>query len=792
MLTVVFDRPWRVALVVLAFLVLLSNVALALTSEVTSADDERLGLRITNLGDGITLEDTMDPMKKVLSGPGWLLAEGLDPRLKQKEKRDPVTGLTMSGRQEGILSNAKAPAQQAGGGLLVPFRDPAPAFSRNLLITRDFSNSPIQMEPHLAVDPSDPDHIIVGVIDYNFPGVSVYTTFDGGENWEGPIQTSFIQTDLIGGGDPVVRFGRDGTAYMASLSIGVEEFNVGRFSVASEVSAIAMAISDDGGLSWSDPIAASRELPDTDLLPPDQLLRVRGQVMIPFLDKPWMDVGPHPDNPDRDVIYVTYTEFVNVLDVLYIDELPAFSTVELQTTIKMVRSEDGGKTWTNPVSVSPTVRRASGDSPAPGGAIATGLKRIVQGSEPHVSVDGTLYIAWLDSTDDDSQEGLAEIYVARSRDGGNTFDTPVRVAVFSEPGFRPRNAFFRYWASAFPHLATGPQGEVYVIFGGRTPTKPKDDGDVFFTRSFDGGRTWARPVALGGDLTTSLQFFPAFAADSAGNLHVMWGDMRDDKAQTRYHIYYTTSKDRGDTWGFELSELNIRADDTRVTDFPSNPNKGFPNGLFIGDYFAIDASADEVYMVWADTRLGEFGGFNQKVGFARREAIPAPEVFISPPVGPGGQEVTVQGFNLQPDLTVFIQVGGVTVAAERTNEEGRFTSRLFMPVAGEGAQSVRVVDDSGNVATTSFFTEFGFGNIKEAQDALKVRLDALSGGASGANSLQLQKEIEQLRSLLQLQPNAGGGTAWWVIFVATLSGAFMAVVAASFVMLKLQSRKEGS
>ena len=98
----------------------------------------------------------------------------------------------------------------------------------------------------------------------------------------------------------------------------------------------------------------------------------------------------------------------------------------------------------------------------------------------------------------------------------------------------------------------------------------------------------------------------------------MWGDMRDDRVGTRYHIYYTTSSDQGETWGFELQELNIRTEDTRVTDFPSNPNKGFPNGQFIGDYFAIVASDEEVYMVWADSRLGEFGGFNQKIAFARR------------------------------------------------------------------------------------------------------------------------------------------------------------------------------
>ena len=756
-----------------------------------AGEGEGLGVRVKIGDERVSLQDTMDPLKRVLSGPGWLLAEGLDPRVEKRPPWDTLTRLRWRDLQ-GPFSGLSAPAQQAGGGLLVPFRDPAPAFSRNILITRDFSNAPVQLEPHMAMDPTDPDHLVVAAIDFNFPSNSVYTTFDGGETWEGPIQTPFLRQDLAGGGDPVVGFDREGNVFISSISIGTEEFSVGRFAVVAQVSSIAVTSSGDGGLTWSDPANSAREVPVTDLGPPDELFRVRGQILIPFLDKPWMHVGPHPDNPDLDVIYVTYTEFVNVLEVLYIDEIPAFSGVEVRTTIKLVRSEDGGKTWSEPLAVSPTVRRSAGDAPAPGGGIAVGLKRVVQGSEPRVAPDGTLYVSWMDSTDDDSQEGLAEIYVARSDDAGKSFSEAVRVTVFREPGFRPRNAFFRYWGSAFPHIAIGPEGELYIVYVGLNPAKPTDDGDVFFSRSMDRGATWTRPKRLGGDETSSLQFFPALATDPSGNLHVMWGDMRDDKAQTRYHIYYTTSQDRGDTWGFELPELNIRADDTRVTDFPSNPNKGFPNGLFIGDYFAITASDEDVYMVWADTRLGEFAGFNQKVAFARRRAIPAVEVFISPPAGPGGQEVTIQGFNLQPELNVFIQVGGVFVAAERTNAEGRFTSRLFMPVSGEGAQTVRVVDDSGNVAGTSFFTEFGFGNIRELQEVLERKVDALADGASGAGVDQLRAELQQLQALIEEEGLEGDGTAWWVIFLATLGGAILAAAAATAVTITVQSRRWGA
>ena len=181
--------------------------------------------------------------------------------------------------------------------------------------------------------------------------------------------------------------------------------------------------------------------------------------------------------------------------------------------------------------------------------------------------------------------------------------------------------------------------------------------------------------------------------------------------------------------------------DTRVSDFGSNPNSGFPYGLFLGDYFSIKATTDDVYMVWADTRLGEYGAPNQKIGFARRTAIPQPTLFLSPPSGPGGQQVTLQGSGFQPDLNVYVLLGDSTIAQARTDLNGGFTNTLYMPVTSQGPQDLTVVDASGNRATTSYFTEFGFGDIKDQYDALAKQLqqlqDQLGGaGVSGSSGTQ--------------------------------------------------------
>ena len=110
----------------------------------------------------------LTPFTELLSSSIGIMARGLDPRGpltmagRTRNTYGPPPGLAWEAVPEVYMAPAAPPgAPVSQGAGLVPFRDPAPAFSRNVLIPRDFSNAPIQTEPSIAVNPNDPDHLVM-------------------------------------------------------------------------------------------------------------------------------------------------------------------------------------------------------------------------------------------------------------------------------------------------------------------------------------------------------------------------------------------------------------------------------------------------------------------------------------------------------------------------------------------------------------------------------------------------------------------------------------------------------
>ena len=70
----------------------------------------------------------------------------------------------------------------------------------------------------------------------------------------------------------------------------------------------------------------------------------------------------------------------------------------------------------------------------------------------------------------------------------------------------------------------------------------------------------------------------------------------------------------------------------------------------------------------------------------------------------------------------------------RTDDEGQFQTSIYMPLTGEGPTEIRAFDETGNVATASFYTEFGFDSLQEQLDAISSQLGMTPEAESSADA----------------------------------------------------------
>ena len=154
------------------------------------------------------------------------------------------------------------------------------------------------------------------------------------------------------------------------------------------------------------------------------------------------------------------------------------------------RSVDGGRTWTDPVSLT-------------GQSQSVFAQRLVRSGE-------RMLLVW-----QDARTGKDRIYSVSSSDGGVTWTAPTRVDRI------PTN--LQVFADS-PAVVLGADGEAFVTwYDGRNGRD-----DVFVARSSDGGRTWgAEDVRLDMDEPgTAVSRFPKIAMAEDGRVAVAWEDDR--------------------------------------------------------------------------------------------------------------------------------------------------------------------------------------------------------------------------------------------------------------------------
>ena len=308
-------------------------------------------------------------------------------------------------------------------------------------------------------------------------------------------------------------------------------------------------------LIWEDPVEA--------IIPPNL-----GAGNMDFLDKEWLHVDELTGT-----LYLTYTRF----------------EPDGETPIELVRSFDGGRTWTPPTVIVPNelfdFNQATFPITVPG---PNGGTRVI--------------VYWWARTF--SEAGAVtgrRIEYAVSNDNGNTFGPEQVLDVVGStgepPGYNRRRT--EILNAPFAH-ARGSTVAVTYINGRSAPLTGAVGGprpsDTVVRTSHDGGTTYGPRVLVNDDAPgVNSHVFPSVQIDKHGYIYAAWLDRRNDPNNILTETWANVSKDGGVTFGHDKLQSDVATSWFVRAD--ARPN--------FGDYNSSELINENQFVtIWADGRFG--------------------------------------------------------------------------------------------------------------------------------------------------------------------------------------------
>ena len=456
-------------------------------------------------------------------------------------------------------------------------------YAGNMLI--DCDGEVPHNETTIVVDPNDPSHAVGGYHSYQlqFKGATIIAhiigtvsvTFDGGQTWREVVPPI---TPFQFSGDPALAFDADSRLYFANIAD--HEGQSGNFTGPS----VVVAHSDDGGLSWSNPVTVAKGKNGID---------ARGNGVEVFQDKEFIAADASDTSPFKNRIYVTWTSFQSKFS-------SGRSPVSIRFPIMMSYSDDGVQ-WSKP-------KEISGFNPACSVALfgAPNQCDLNQFSVPSVAPNGRVYVSF------ENFNTVAEnqVMVVWSDDGGVTWTNPVRIDTINDFGHYPQNISGRdtltgcqFRLNSMGNVAVDPTDPdtVYVVWDdNRNGLPTATNNDVFLGRSTDGGVNWAIYTVDG---TANDQFYPWVAVAPDGRVDVGYMDRSYSSGQGVCQYGFTLA--RATFTGNAISVSRTRVDtglsDPGQSRWFSGATGG--NGTFIGDYNGVAVGPDGMtWSLWTDQR----------------------------------------------------------------------------------------------------------------------------------------------------------------------------------------------
>lgn len=222
-----------------------------------------------------------------------------------------------------------------------------------------------------------------------------------------------------------------------------------------------------------------------------------------------------------------------------------------------------------------------------------------QGPQVAVGPNGEVYVAHAKMTSS-SIPTEDEILLSRSLDGGASWTTGIVVSsVDAVPWYVPNtNEGARH--SSFPTLGVSPAtGTIFVAWA----DDGNGDADILLSKSTDQGDTWSYPIVVNTDQyppepNGKDQFHPALTVTPGGNLDIIYYDRRDCPNNKFINLYLSRSTNEGSTF----TDVRISSATANPDAF------SYWASSMVGDYVGIDSAptalGETTFISWGDGRHG--------------------------------------------------------------------------------------------------------------------------------------------------------------------------------------------